>query len=483
MEDVPAAVAVTPTTESTEPTTSETDGSETTTVIPANQALQLETKWKELSANRKKTTKAKKKRDKLRQSHQAKDGTVPKELEEVYATMETLNEWECTQTKNLHKASYKAGVLGMNGTMPTITDPDSTTTTPNAVLVTSARDKQLIFYDIPQQKIVHKEALKTTVPSNCLDSFVDVVTGEKVVACVGDDGIVRVFATAAGGEWDTVLSCHLSLQSTVEGVKEEPTNVVGVVIHPTGRHVFVVTSNGKIHFLSITKQKAEEGGEELQINIAATFEDTSAAASEVECSCISLHPDGLILAIGRSDGQVALWDLKTQQLASVLEGSTESKITALSFSENGYHVATSAIDGAVTIWDLRKQSIIASLSSTTTGNDEGGDAPTTGNTKEVHSLAFCPSGKYLAYGTSNGEIILSLVGKGSANDESKMVVLKSKIPPGTPTKRKKKGKAAVNAGPGNVCGLVWGDDAQSLVSINDSERGVSFWGSLNVKDP
>lgn len=139
------------------------------------------------------------------------------------------------------------------------------------------------------------------------------------MACVGDDGIVRVFATAAGGEWDTVLSCHLSLQSTVEGVKEEPTNVVGVVIHPTGRHVFVVTSNGKIHFLSITKQKSEEGGEELQIAIAATFEDTSAAASEVECSCISLHPDGLILAIGRSDGQVALWDLKTQQLASVLE--------------------------------------------------------------------------------------------------------------------------------------------------------------------
>ena len=39
------------------------------------------------------------------------------------------------------------------------------------------------------------------------------------------------------------------------------------------------------------------------------------------------------------------------------------------------------------------------------------------------------------------------------------------------------------AGPGVVCGLVWGDDARSLVSCNDSERGVSFWGCLDVKDP
>jgi len=193
-----------------------------------------------------------------------------KQEEDAYATLETLKGWECTHTKNLHKASYKAGLLGMNGTMPTTTDPDHTQPSNNtALLVTSARDKQLIFYDIPQQKVLHKEALKTTVESNCLDSFVDIVTGEKVVACVGDDGIVRVFATAGNkatvegdgevNQWDHLLSCHLSLQSTVEGgTEEEPTNVVGVVIHPTGRHVFVVTSNGKIHFLSITRQQQKK---------------------------------------------------------------------------------------------------------------------------------------------------------------------------------------------------------------------------------
>merc|ERR1712161_110229 len=90
----------------------------------------------------------------------------------------------------------------------------------------------------------------------------DGTTGEKVVVCVGDDTILRVFCSSAnagegeeGNEWDDMLSCTASLPSAAEegGVEDgEGNNVVGVVLHPTGKHVFVTTASGTIQFHSIT---------------------------------------------------------------------------------------------------------------------------------------------------------------------------------------------------------------------------------------
>jgi len=509
----------------------------TPTVIPIEEAEQLQARWKQLSSQRKKTLKARKKKDKYRQQLHLKlkndDATEHKpvtdqhqhehKLDDSYATLESLRLWECTNTKNLHKASYKPGLLAMNGTAPTTTIDDDNTTTntadndnKDALIVTCARDKQLIFYDVHNQKVVHKEPIKTYVQSPCLDSFVNPTTNEKLIACVGEDGILRLYATAPTttddeartNEWENILSCHTTVPQAdaptpndqdedkdkdEEGSTTAPNDsdgVVGVRIHPTGRHVFVVTSSGGIHFFAVVR---DEGA--LTATLAAVFHDGGPVVGEnggkVACSCVGLHPDGLILAVGRGDGKVALWDLKTQKLASVLEGATDSKITALSFSENGYHVATSTIGGTVTIWDLRKQNIIATHSTPTTPttNNETDDQ-TEPNTTEpksngVHSLAFCPTGKYIAYGTSHGEILLSPIGKTAPSDNTGEgpIVLRAEQTPGTPTRRKKKkGVVAASVGPGSVCGLVWGVDARSLASCNDVERGVRFWG-IPEKDP
>jgi len=223
MEDAtnvaPPATTDATTTADAPPAAEEEGGSSSpTSVIPQSHLEQLEDKWKELSSERKKTLRAKKKRDKLiaKQGGNSDDTTA-----DSYATVEALKSWERTQTKNLHKASYKAGLLGLSGTKPTTTNPDDTTpTTPTAspLLVTSARDKQLVFYDTAEHVIVHKEAIKTSVDSNCIDSYVDGTTGEKVVVCVGDDTILRVFCSSAtkagegeeGNEWDDMRSCTAS---------------------------------------------------------------------------------------------------------------------------------------------------------------------------------------------------------------------------------------------------------------------------------
>jgi WD40 repeat protein len=42
-------------------------------------------------------------------------------------------------------------------------------------------------------------------------------------------------------------------------------------------------------------------------------------ASFVKCTCMGLHPDGLLMALGRNDGKISVWDLKTEKLGSTLE--------------------------------------------------------------------------------------------------------------------------------------------------------------------
>ena len=60
----------------------------------------------------------------------------------------------------------------------------------------------------------------------------------------------------------------------------------------------------------------------------------------VKCTCIGLHPDGLILALGRNDGKVSIWDLKTEKLASTLEVSCIPIISLILFFVQVYKYIT-----------------------------------------------------------------------------------------------------------------------------------------------
>ena len=105
-------------------------------------------------------------------------------------------------------------------------------------------------------------------------------------------------------------------------------------------------------------------------------------------SSVSFSPDGLTVAIGRSDTFAALYDLRTGRQTAKLGGSWS--ITDLDFSPDGKLLATATLSGTVYVWDVASQNIVSSLSGA-------------GVTLAVR---FSPrDGKLVAVGDSSGRVV------------------------------------------------------------------------------
>ena len=107
------------------------------------------------------------------------------------------------------------------------------------------------------------------------------------------------------------------------------------------------------------------------------------------------HSD--LLAVGRSDGTIRLWDTSTPKLLHTLKGHTDI-VFMLAFSPNGNMLASGGADGTVRLWnttDIENQTRIEELQD-----------PFTGHTDLVLSLAFSADGKTLASGSRDGTLWL-----------------------------------------------------------------------------
>ncbi|KAJ1483743.1 WD40-repeat-containing domain protein [Baffinella frigidus] len=105
--------------------------------------------------------------------------------------------------------------------------------------------------------------------------------------------------------------------------------VSGVSVHATGDYIVSTSTDKSWAFCDIEQGKCLQL---VQGDISGGF------------SASMVHPDGLILGSGTTDGMVRIWDIKSQQNVVSFTGHGGA-IGSLCFSENGYYCATTSSDG------------------------------------------------------------------------------------------------------------------------------------------
>lgn len=76
--------------------------------------------------------------------------------------------------------------------------------------------------------------------------------------------------------------------------------------------------------------------------------------------CLSLHPDGGLIATGDLAGVGILWDLRTGSHILTLRGHVKQML-CISISENGHTISTGSDDNSLKIWDIRKRGLVYSI--------------------------------------------------------------------------------------------------------------------------
>lgn len=108
---------------------------------------------------------------------------------------------------------------------------------------------------------------------------------------------------------------------------------------------------------------------------------------------LAFSPDDKMLASGRVDNSVRLWDLATRRHVAVLQvqagvpGIILSLVQAVAFSSDGKTLAAAGMDGTVSLWDPTIRTQLAALH---------------GHRGTALALAFSPNGKVLASAENDG---------------------------------------------------------------------------------
>ena len=144
-------------------------------------------------------------------------------------------------------------------------------------------------------------------------------------------------------------------------------------------------------------------------------------AHKESITCVSISPDGKMIASGSRDKTVRLWNASTEALHKTLKGH-KKPILSLTFSSDGSSIASTSEDKTIRVWNVdtgRRKHLFKTHS------------------KHLHRISFSPNGNTLANSSMDGIIHQwdlntgkhknTIVGHGSGFASKNIVFSKDKI--------------------------------------------------------
>jgi WD40 repeat protein len=145
---------------------------------------------------------------------------------------------------------------------------------------------------------------------------------------------------------------------------------LSIAYSPDGKLLAMGDTNGEIHLWQMPEVRL----------LKTTKEYGSIVLS------VAFSPDGKTLATGGSNGTIRCWDVNSWSIRQILQGNTSS-VLGVAFSPDGKVLASSIGDGTVRFWDWSHGRCLLTLPA---------------HKSQAWSIAFSPQGKILASGGDDG---------------------------------------------------------------------------------
>ncbi|PYI30977.1 chromosome segregation protein [Aspergillus indologenus CBS 114.80] len=200
---------------------------------------------------------------------------------------------------------------------------------------------------------------------------------------------VRDIAISKDGEWAAVASDELTVKivniedmTKVKYLREQSKGVKHVTFDPSGRYVTVSCTDGVLYIYSTLSdepelvQKLDGVIRRLEPEVEAT-------------SRIVWHPDGTAFASAEATRDIAIFSIGEWKKEKVFAGGHNGQVTALGWSPNGALLATAGADGQILLWETKTQKVLQRY-----------------DFANVINLAWHPTKNSVSFTTSDGELFI-----------------------------------------------------------------------------
>jgi WD40 repeat protein len=236
------------------------------------------------------------------------------------------------------------------------------------VLASAGADRKLLLWSMAEGKVLHSLTTEGIVRALALSpegkilagagddptiQFWDIASGKpglklkehtdwvlslafspdgKLLASGGVDGSVRLWEVATGKK---LRDCVTRPPPAPNTRPDPPAPILALAFSPDGKLLAVGTSDGQLHLDNVADGK-----------IARSVVGHTGAITS-----LAFHPSGTVLASGCKDHAVRLWNPANAQLLKALEGHT-AWVQGVAFLAHGTRLASVGADQTVRLWEL-----------------------------------------------------------------------------------------------------------------------------------